>query len=501
MSASLERHLLARSRAGIAKWICAYVLVCLIAFLFARSFVIENLQILLPTFVAIALFLYFSLRLRFQIHGNIFGEIGFVYLAFAVAYTVFPAYGFLTLESLSSGNGLQILALLDPDPAQLSLELWRQVLFIAAVAAGYLLFRGKHTSEFSSFDTLGAFEWLIVNFLFVGIIASIILPWCLSAPVNEYLDNYTRYDNLPWAVRRIVTICTVFNTGGTFVLLTIMFRNYKRYRLYIWAFVLLWSVLQVLGSSGARIYAFMTLVATALLYHFCVKQITLTKGLLLTLTLGLVFSVIEIVRFTDINPMMEANTLEGRGLPAGELGAVFVPAFHLYSERASGRLPAVAWPVFFNDFISLIPLVDQTKWNPMYWYADNYFPNSVVPPMTMGPIAISAMWGGESFMFVEGLVNGILFAYLMRWFARNGENWQVMTIYVFCYSSCIMCLKYSIFWHLVPLEKIILPLVLVVSILAKDFRKTPGHARARSPSRERPSHPSSACALLPPEQA
>jgi len=105
----------------------------------------------------------------------------------------------------------------------------------------------------------------------------------------------------------------------------------------------------------------------------------------------------------------------------------------------------------------------------MYWYADNYFPNAVVPPFTMGPIALSALWGGEIGLFIQGVLNGILFAYLMRWFARDGARWRVMTIYVFCYSSCIMCLKYSIFWHLVPLEKIILPLVVIVSVLAKDI--------------------------------
>jgi hypothetical protein len=468
MPASLEQHLPARGGANTAKWISAYISVCLIVFLFARAFFVENYQILLPSFVAIALFLYFSLRLRFQIRGNIFGEIGFVYLAFAFAYTVFPAYGFLTLDSLSSGI-FQYLALFNPDTSQLGLELWRQVLFMAAVAAGYLLFRGRRTPKFSSFDTLGASERPIICFLFIGIIASTIVLWCLSAPVNEYIDNYTRYDNLSWIGTRIVGICTVLKNGGTFVLLAIMFRNYKRYRVYIWAFVLLRAAQEVLFSSGARIDAFMILVASAMLYHYCVKQISLKKGLLITLALVLVFSAIEIARLTDLDPseLQEAASQE-QGMPAGELGAIFIPAFHLYAERASGTLPPIPWQVLLNDFLSLMPQA-QTKWNPMYWYADNYFPNAVVPPMTMGPIAMSALWGGEIVLFVGGFINGVFFAYLMRWFARDGARWRVMTIYVFCYSTCIMCLKYSIFWHFAPLEKIILPLVLIVSVLAKDI--------------------------------
>lgn len=473
MPAGPEQGLPARGRVRIAKWLCVYILIWLIAFLFTPTFFTQNLQILLPSFVAIAIFLYFSLQLRLQVQDNIFGEIGFVYLAFALAYTVFPAYGFLTLDSLSSGIGFQNLALLNPDQAQLGLHLCRHVLFIAAVGAGYLLFRGRQAPKFGSFNDFGIAEKPIVRFLFAIIVISIIVLWNSSSPVNDYVDNYTRYADLSWIGRRVVTICTVLKTGGTFVLLAIMFRNYKRYRVYIWPFVLLRAVQEVQGSLGSRIDAFLILAAAVSLYHYCVKQVTLRRGLLVTLAFGLVFSVIEMVRFTDLDPsVLEETVFQGRGMPAGELGAVFVPGFHLYSERSSGTLPPVEWQVFFNDFISLMPLVDQTKWNPMYWYAKNYFPDAVVPPLTLGPIAESALWGGEIDLIVRGLINGILFAFLMRWFARDGGKWQVMTIYTFCYSTCIMCLKYSIFYHLTPLVKIILPLVLIVSVLAKDIQRS-----------------------------
>lgn len=463
----------ARGRALIWKVIGAYILIWLVVFIFAPTFFIQNLHILLPSIVAMAVFLCFCLWLRFQVQDSVFGEIGFIYLAFALGYTVFPAYGFLTLDSLSSGVGFQNLALLSPDQGELGLHLWRHVLFIAAVGSGYLLFRGRHTPKFNSFENFGNAEKPIIRFLFVTIVVSIIALWSLSAPVNEYIDNYTRYDTLSWLGRRVVTICTILKTGGTFVLLTAMFGDYKRYRLYIWLFVLLRAVQEVQGSLGSRIDAFFILAAAMLLYRYCVKPVTLRRGLLVALTFGLVLSVIEMVRFTDLDSsVLEDTVFQGRGMPAGELGAVFAPGFHLYSERSRGTLPPVEWQIFFNDFISLVPLVDQTKWNPMYWYAKNYFPDAVVPPLTLGPIAESALWGGEIDLLVRGLINGALFAFVMRWFARDGGKWQVMTIYAFCYATCIMCLKYSIFWHLTPLVKIIVPLVLIVSFLAKDIQRS-----------------------------
>lgn len=462
-----EKSTRSRRERGITKWICAYIVLWLIALPFASTFFINNRHVVFPTFVTLAIFLYFSLRLRFQIQGNIFGEIGFVYLTFAVAYTVFPAYGFLALDSLSSGNGFQSLALLIPDPGQLGLHLWRHVLFIASLAFGYLLFRGRLTPSFASFATVGDAEKAIILFVLASISIGVIVPWSLSAPVESYVDNYTRYDTLSWIGMRVIAICSVLKNAGTFVLLTILFQNYKRYRFYIWPFVLLRVLQEIMGSFGARIGAFMILVAVAVLYHYCVKHVTFKKGLLLTLAFGLAFSAIEIARATGFSPSdLKDAAMQNEGMPAGELGAVFLPGFHLYAERANGTLPPVPWQVFFNDFISLLPL-EQTKWVPMYWYADNYFPDAVVPPMTMGPIALSALWGGEISLAVQGFINGIAFAFLMRWFARNGGKWQVMTAYVFCYSTCIMCLKYSIFWHLAPLVKIILPMIVTVSFLAK----------------------------------
>jgi len=483
--ANVKRGLHPNVLARIARiYVCT--LVGLVIPLFARGFFVENLQILLPTFAAIVIYLVFALRLRSQIHDNIFGEIGFVYLTFAVAYTVFPAFS-LILDSLASGIGLPILERLRPAQGELGLQLWRHVLFITAVACGYLLFRGGHRPEyrpkFGSFGAFGGAEKPVVCFLFFATIVSIFVLWFLSARVDTYVDYYTRYDNLSWIGKRVVTICIAFKTGGTFVLLTILFRNYKRYRWYIWPFVVLRVVQEVLGSLGARIDAFMILLATAVLYHYCVRRISFRKALVATLVLGLVFTAIAVVRIAGADSLESGEAaFQGQAVPVGELMAVFVPGFHLYTERANGALPPVPWQLFFNDFISLIPLVDQAEWNPMYWYADNYFPAAAVPPTTIGPIALSALWGGEVSLFVEGFVNGILFALLMRWFARQGCKWPAMTVYVFCYSTCIMCLKYSIFWHLTPLVKIVLPVVLIVFVFREGVSGNAKLARVSSPA-------------------
>lgn len=465
MLADSKPGLSAKALARIAR-IFLYISLGSVAVFSIRTFFAENLQILLPTLATIGIFLYFSLRLRSTIQDSIFGEIGFLYLAFAVAYTMFPAYGFMAQDTLKSWVGVPILETFLPNQSELGLQLWRQALFIAAVAFGYLLFRGRQAPRFSSFESLGAAEKPIIQLLFISTVLSIILLWWLAAPVHEYVDYYTRYDHLSWIGLRIVAVCTFLKTGGTFVLLPILFRNYKQYRLYIWPFVLLRAVQEVLGSLGARIDAFIILIAAAVLYHYCVKRITLKKALVVLVILVLVFSTVALVRLGGSSGI-DHNAIAQGDLPLGELGAVFIPGFHLYAERSMGALPSAPWQLFFNDIITVVPFVGDTKWNPMYWYAANYVPDAAVPPLTIGPIALSALWGGEAGLFVEGFINGMLFALLMRWFARGGARWRVMVVYVFCYSTCIMCLKYSIFWHVTPLVRTILPLILIVLFLMK----------------------------------
>lgn len=445
-----------------------YLLVFGLCSIVWNNFFLNNFKIIAPSIAVIIFFNIFFVLLRQKTNDNIFGEIGFIYLLFAVVYTLAPAYGFLTLENLSAGSGFQNLALLLPEPGELGRHLWRHFYFIVSIGVGYLYFRGRSVPKANlSEDNIGP-EKRIIPVLLAMVVISVILLSILSAPVKTYIDNYTRYDHLPWLARRLVTFCVVAKMGGSFILLTIMFKYYNDFRLHIWCFIVFMAVYEIKNSFGSRIEAFFLILSAALLYHYYVKRLSLKKSFAIIIILGGLFSAIEVLRSSDFNLSASKGSITQRqGMPAGELGAVYFTSFHLYSERNNGVMPPVEWPVFFNDFISLVPFVDQTRWHPMFWYAKQYFPESVVPPQTLGPIADSAMWGGEIDLVIRGLINGMLFASLMKWFARKGHHWQVTSIYAFCYATCIMCLKYSIFYHLTPVVKIILPVMLGVMYMIK----------------------------------
>jgi hypothetical protein len=410
-----------------------------------------------PTMASVGVFAAFALVLRRRVGASIFGEIGFLYLGFILAYTVVPSLGFMAagLDQLGPLSWLQ------PDPVRLVAHLWRHVLFEAAVAAGYLLLRGSSVPQVAVRLDRPERDRRALIVAATLIAVSITSMTVMSAPVHSYYEHFTRYDHLPWIAHKLVSLAVRSSLGLYCVLLALLFRDYARYRFVIPFVVAAICAHELIYSYGARIQALIVLLQAVCLYHFQVRRISIKAGFVACLVMATVFSVVELVRPLEADSnggSLAETTLK----PASEFGAVFLPGFHLYEERAQRALPPTEWPMFFYDAISLVTFGDFTRWNPMNWYANNYFPTVDIPPFTMGPIADSAMWGGEPDLFARGLINGMFFAYIMRWFLRRKHKWWGLTVYAYCYSTCILTVKYTIFLDLSLVEKNLIPTLLLI---------------------------------------
>lgn len=412
-----------------------------------------------PGLASILVFGAFWLILRRKLDDNVFGELGFLYLALIAVYTLVPAVSFMTASFFQGGPLDQLL----PDPTQLRTHLWRQVLFEAGVATGYLLVRGRVRWEPSPTIEGGDRDGRALLFIALLTLVAVAAVTQLSAPVESYYDNYTRFDHLPWLLHKFVSLCIRMSLGLYCLLLVFLFRNYQKYKLIIPVALAVICAYEIVYSLGARIQALLVLLQAATLYHLTVKKISLKWAVVAGVVVVLVFSVIELIRLQDFTFGAARDVVAGGGLkPASELIAVFFPGFHLYAERAAGTLPPHEWPMFFSDFISLFTFGDFVRWNPMVWYANNYYPQAEVPPFTLGPIADSAIWGGEIDLVVRSLINGIFFASIVRWFLRYGDRWWGLAVYVYCVASCILTIKYSVFLDLNLIEKNLLPVLILV---------------------------------------
>jgi len=461
-----------RSRYAAEEAIVVVGIVAIVAFLlgFLAAFIFtdDQMYVIRPLLATGSIFIIFSYILKFRIRANLFGEIGFLYMALIAAYTILPAIKFLLMDFNFPLNfdGLNF-AVLSPQPEELGIHFWRHALFLSGVGAGYLATRGGPLPSkiFNRKPEPNYGPVITVIIILMG--CSVYATTLLSSPVSTYIEHYTRFDHLSWSLRRFVYLCLIFKTGSYFVLLALMFSQYRKYRMLIFIVVPVICLYEVFFSLGSRIVAFTILLAFLGFYHFRVASIDLKKATVVLTLLAIIFSGIGIIRASNYH-LETAQTAAGENnIRASEFEAVYCTGFHLYAERVQEALPPRDWQMFFYEIVSLIPFIDHTKYHPQYWYARNYFPEAVVPPATMGVIADSAIWGGEFDLLVRSLINGALFAFLTRWFLRRQNKWWALTIYVYCYATCIMTIKYSVFYLLVPFLQVVLPTLLFTEILCR----------------------------------
>ena len=431
-----------------------------------------------PACAALYAYFAFAYLLHLRVGDNMLGEIGFLFLSFAVVYTVLPAFTFLAVDLASATGVWAYLARMLPEPAELSKHLWRHVLFILGVAMGYLLLRKKMPQIAPIALRRVPEDRKTLMLLLALIFASALAVAMLSAPVESYIDHYTRFDHLPAPVLQLVYVFLILKTSAYYILLTLMFRDFRKNRLNIAGAVVLIAAYETTYSFGSRIETLSIVLATICLYHYSARRISLKAGALTFLAIATVFSALELFRSLEFNvsDARAAIAAEGAG-PAAEFGSVFFTGFHLYSERALGSLPPTSGLMFFNDLLALIPFVDHLEWNPTYWYARHYYPDAAVPPQTMGPIADSAIWGGEIDLFFRALLIGLWYAALTNWYLARRRLWWATVIYAYLYATCVMTLKYSVFYQLAPLTRIVIPGIVLVWVVKRLMRRAPTSMR------------------------
>ena len=419
--------------------------------------------ILLPTVATLSAYGAFTIALWRRVKAGLFGEIGFFFVTIAVAYTVMPAVTFVLVDvDVAKGWVWEQLSLLLPAMDALADQLWRHALFVASAAAAYLGLRGHCVASTPAKPVALPGEPLLIALALSLVLAAAALVAVWSAPVVNYVDHYTRYEHLGGFELRLVYVFLILKTSAYFVLMTVLFRRFQSYRWLATAAVFGICAYELSYSMGSRIETLSIVLGAACLYQFTVKPLTVKVVLLGLLAISAIFSIVEVVRMMDLGGPAVAGALADEELgPASEFGAVFFTGYHLYADRASGSIPPAEWPMLFNDLLAVIPFVDHEAWNPMYWYARHYFPDAIVPPATVGPIAESAVWGGEFDLALRAALIGALYAGVMRWFLRHRTEWWALVIYSYLFATCVMTLKYSVLYQLAPLIRTLGPGILL----------------------------------------
>ena len=426
-----------------------------------------QLEVIQPVVVIITICALVAWILACRPDVDLFSEIGFVYLAMAFAYAVVPAVKFVAMNVRIPVDYDNLnFAALSPSPYQVGVHYWRHVLFFSGLAVGFLAVRLQPMRPPVALRARGYQSRRTIAILAATIVGCAALEALLSAPVSTYIEHYTRFDHLPWSLRRLAGLAAIIRSGGYFVLLALMFSDYPKYRWFIFIVAPVLCAYEIWYSLGSRIVGATIVLAVFAFYNLRVRPVPLRRGVVVMGFLAVAFTAVGLVRSSGGDLGAALQRVSEREAPrADEFDAVFATSFHIYSERDRGTLPHRNWWMFAHEFIAVVPFVDHTTDNPQFWYARHYYPDAPVPPTTMGVIAESGLWGGELDLFVRSLINGALFAGLTRWFLRRRQAWWALTVYVYCYANCILTLKYSVLYLAPPLLRVVLPTMLLTWLL------------------------------------
>jgi hypothetical protein len=424
--------------------------------------------VIFPALIILFAYLLFSVLLIRRIKSGLFGEIGFIFLGFTLAYTIIPVLNFLVLDFNFPLNfdGLNF-SILNPQPFEIAAHLWRHSLFFITVMIGYIITRGYDKYEYKP-NKFASCDERVVGIVLLSVYTCMLVIFSLSAPVETYYDHYTRFDSLPLGIKYLAYICLIIKAGGYYVALTLMFSDYKKYKYIIFIFILTISAYELIYSLGSRIETLSILLASVCLYHFNVRKIRLKDGFIYLGVLLSLFTLVEIYRGADFDLENALIDYSDKGLSfAVEFSAVYYTSFHLYWERMQGLIPSVDWRMLINDFFTAVPFYGHTEFNSQYWYANLFFPDAIVPPQTMGPIADSAIWGGEIDLAIRGFLTGCGYGWITRWTYKSQNNLFPRVAYVYLFATSVMALKYSLIYQISQMLRTLLPIILFTYFVTK----------------------------------
>jgi len=253
----------------------------------------DFMYVVWPVIMCCCTFLVFSYVLWKKINSSIFGEVGFIYLGLALAYTVLPAANVLISNfTVPIGNDGSVPLILYPEPAIVGDHFWRHAIFIIGVASGYLLVRGKEPKPLRPIKILTTENNDVIAIMFMILVAAITVVIFFSAPVTTYYEHYTRYEHLPVHLLRLVQFSLLFKSGVYFLLLALMFSQYEKFKWYIFFIVPVFCIFEILFSFGSRIEALTILIGFAGFYHYKVRPLSFKNGFIYLILLGSIFSIV-----------------------------------------------------------------------------------------------------------------------------------------------------------------------------------------------------------------
>ena len=306
-----------------------------------------------------------------------------------------------------------------------------------------LCFFSKKTIFISNKYTINFTKISVILSVIAIIIPNMVLSF-LSAPIENYYDYYTRFDNLDGASSVVASFCKRMIWGFTPVLIFVLANYYKDVALKYCFCVFAIVILTIVNAYGSRIDAIL-IIFQALCYWFLWNRRQISK-MQITAVFPLVAIAMYLLRYVEIIRLEDSSTdvtiTSALLLAPSEFFALMFPSIELYRITTVESIHVTG--IYFKDIITIIPFIDTTGYEIMHWYWKSFVPSAPVAPYTMGVLADPAILG-EWWLVVEGIVIGKLANVVnnLRW----SSSPYSLAAFGYLASNGVLVLKYNMFMY------------------------------------------------------
>jgi oligosaccharide repeat unit polymerase len=399
-------------------------------------------------------------------------EVGAVYLTVVTLYMAYPLIGYLALGQVYTPLNDSRLTQLQPGPEEVGSIGWLYVWHLVSFALTYLIVRGRTRIRSAPLRRPGTPVFIAVVAIYLAIEGFVIfLGLFYNIGAQSYAETYLAVRRLPLLFAQLANHLSGIKYVLSIMLLAALFSRYSTSKPIIAAWIVV-SGAVTMARLGSRTQLVLLVLSAAMMYHSVVKPLSPRVVLSIAATGLTGFIVFGILR----NGMM----LPGGGIAwnpfvyASEFENLFANGVHL--ARVKDSIPELPMAFYLADFAALVPqqFAPFVKVDRADWYVVTFFPEyaAIGGGLAFGTIAEVILTGGWISAVARGMVLGIAFGALHRFYVRHMDRFWVFVFYVWVTTLSYQTFRNSTFALLVLIAFRFLPALLVVNILARMLKRS-----------------------------
>jgi hypothetical protein len=371
-------------------------------------------------------------------------DIGFICAVATLLYSVVPLIAFwangFAFDSLSDAR-LSAYVLTAEEVGNFH---WRHVLYLAAFATSYLLFRKTSHIPTGGVEYPGTAQRHAILCLFLLLWSYFTILWAATGFTTRYsyqADGNLQFVQLISSMPLILTQISVKLYGIFFLIkLALLFIVVQKCRAKSWRLVLLtWIVCEGVYTfelKGARNELVFFVVAAGLMYHRLVARLSLRFLLPAGALFFALFTFMGIYRSQigfDETMVALGQTQGGFLGVGGEFESLLGTAYDVY-QRVALRGVQVPWYIYINDIITVLPpqqIMPFEKVSGSEWYLRLIDASGLGCGFMWGVITQCLVGFDWTELFLRGFALGFILAKVHQWYDRRKQDFMANIVYIY----------------------------------------------------------------------